>query len=501
MKKQFLFLASLRFLKIAFSAGAVILYARYFGIGFEMDSWVWASGITASIGLMLWGPVNETIRSRFVRLMSESGQAVALSNARSVLLFTTAVSLLVAAVIYFGLPQIIGSLYPTSTPAQSRLLSEIILLMLPSIVIGQVLNLGIAYMNCHDIIYTPEVMGIFSSALNLLCVPLLSPRLGVYSLVVGHYLGILVSLIVVTHFLYVRKVMRGPLHPLVVWQDSKAAIIFAAPLFLSYGAGQMNGLLEKFIGSLLGVGVVSSVNYASQIKSTLQAVLASVLFSLVVPRLTQAASSSDETQFTRMLRDSQRTALICLFFLLPFVFGAAEPIALLLFGKAVSSPAALAEMSTLIRLYVAALLGVVLYLVYGVALLAQQKGKVYAVYGVGSQLASAAFTILLYKILGSSVFAYALLVSHLGAALLMLRHIESSNRRDILEDASKFFLIISLFAALIYAAHEISRVFLSTPAQSLACLVIVNITLLLMLYFFKGIKAFIHAKSITRCRK
>jgi putative peptidoglycan lipid II flippase len=232
MKNKFLLLASLRFMKIAFSAGAVILYARYFGIGFEMDSWVWASGITASVGMLLWGPVNETIRSRFVHLMSESGQAAAFSNARSVLLFTSVVSLLVSAVLYFGLPHIIGSLYPAGTPAQSKLLSEIILLMLPSIVIGQVLNLGVAYMNCQDIIYTPEMMGIFSSALNLLCVPLLAPRLGVYSLVVGYYLGILVSLIIVTHFLYVRKVMRGPLHLLVVWKDSKAAIFLQHHFFL-----------------------------------------------------------------------------------------------------------------------------------------------------------------------------------------------------------------------------------------------------------------------------
>ncbi|MGH7462799.1 MAG: lipid II flippase MurJ, partial [Longimicrobiales bacterium] len=387
----------------------LLLYARAFGIGIQMDSWVFASGVAASVGLALWGPVNEMVRSRFVRQVAETGEDSARTSATSLLVFTSSASVLVCVALFMGAPQIVSTLYAASEPSASTLVLKLFVLMLPSIVIGQVLNLGTAYMNCYDVIYAPEFMGVATAFLNLACVLGLTQLLGIYSLVFGYYLGATLSLVVVLRFLRSRGFLRGTGGAGAILRDARAAILFAAPLFFSYGAGQLNGLLEKYLASLMGVGVMSSVNYASQIKSALQAVLTSVMFSLIVPRLTHAASQWGGGEFKRMFAESQRVAMIFVLIVLPFVFGAADAIATILFGNRMTAPSALREIALLIRLYVAALVPGVLYIVYGVALLAQQKGRAYAALGMAAQLLSALICVALFQTFGPSVFPIALL--------------------------------------------------------------------------------------------
>lgn len=454
MKRQFLLLASLRFVKLSLTVAILMLYARAFGIGIQMDSWVFASGVTASVGLALWGPVNEIVRSRFVRQVAEVGEESARANATSLLVFTSTVSVLLCVVLFMGAPQIVTTLFVTTELAALSLVLKLFVLMLPSIIIGQVLSLGTAYMNCYDVIYAPEFMGVATAVLNLTCVLTLTPLLGIYSLVFGYYLGAVLSLVVVLHFLKSRGFLRGMLGAGAILEDARAAILFAAPLFFSYGAGQLNGLLEKYVASLMGVGVMSSVNYASQIKSTLQAVLTSVMFSLIVPRLTHAASQREGGEFKRMFAESQRVAMIFLLLVLPFVFGTADALAAILFGKSATSVSALQEIALLIRLYIAALVPVVLYLVYGVALLAQQKGRAYAALGVAAQLLSALICVALFHVLGPTVFPIALLLSHLVAALLMLQRIDVQRRRALLAEASAFVALFAAAAVAVLLAHR-----------------------------------------------
>ena len=116
MKRQFLLLASLRFVKLGLTVGILVLYARAFGIGIRMDSWVFATGVTTSVGLALWGPVNEIMRSRFVRQVAESGEEAARASAVSLLVFTSVASVLVCSVLFLMAPQIVSTLYAATVP-------------------------------------------------------------------------------------------------------------------------------------------------------------------------------------------------------------------------------------------------------------------------------------------------------------------------------------------------------------------------------------------------
>ena len=124
----------------------------------------------------------------------------------------------------------------------------------------------------------------------------------------------------------------------------------------------------------------------------------------------------------------QRVVMLFLLAVLPFVWGGADLVAGVLFGKARVSTAELALIAGLIRLYLAALVPVSLYLVHGIALLAQQKNRIYAVWGVAAQLLSAAFSLSLVHVLGARAFPIALLLSHSLAAVVMARAVGPSRQ-------------------------------------------------------------------------
>jgi putative peptidoglycan lipid II flippase len=453
--RQFILLASLRSLKLGLTVAVLLVYARLFGIGITMDAWIFASGTAAAVLMALWGPVNEIVRSRFVRQVAGHGEPHARASAASLLVFTTLASLVLCGGLALCAPWIVDTLYAAAEASRAQdLVVGLFLVMLPSVAIGQVLGLATAYMNCYDVIYAPEFMGIAASGINLACVLVLSPALGIYALAFGYYLGAAFSLAVVLRFLWKKGFFGSFGGWPAVALDARAIVTFALPLYFTFGAGQLNGVLEKYLASLMGVGVISSVNYASQIKATLQAVLTSVLFSLIVPRLTNAAAQPGAPDFRPMFRSAQRMGMAFLGVVLPFIFGTAEGLAVALFGDALSAPSGVQDMALLIRLYVVALVAVVLYLVYGVALLAQQQGRVYAALGVLAQGVSALICVLLFRSVGAAVFPLALAVSHLLAALLMLWRVDVDRRLPLFAECGLHLGGLAVACAVVLLAYR-----------------------------------------------
>lgn len=426
MRRQFLLLALLRFSKLGLSLLFLLICARLFGVGVTMDSWVFASGLVAAAGMFAWGPVNEIVRSRFLLQAARSSFAEAAQSATRLMRFTALGSVLLALVLWLAGPWLLPLLYTGADAESDRLVLQVFVLMLPSLVLGQVLALGAAYLNCCDMIYAPECIGVGAALLSLGCVYALGPSLDVYALIVAHYAGLLFSVLGVLVLLLHRRFLGAELQP-AFGPMVRDYLLFSVPLFFSYGAGQANGMLEKALASSLGAGMVSSVNYASQIKSTLQAVVSSVLFSLAVPRLTHAqATGCSLHEFSLVWREVQRVVVLFLLVVLPPFWGGADLITTVLFGASRVSVGQQSLVTDLIRWYLIALFPVALYLVHGSALLAQQKGRSYAVWGVASQAISACCCLLLVQMLGPKVFPVALLFSHGLAAVAMARAVGGS---------------------------------------------------------------------------
>jgi hypothetical protein len=419
MSRQFMILVALRGVKLLPSVISLILCGHLFGLGLQMDSWVFSFGVISAVSMMLWGPVNEITRSRFLSHVALFGFNVAAETATKLLRFTLIGCGLISFVMWVYAPRILGLLYASELSHADALVLQLFYLLIPSLALGQLNSLGVAYLNCCDVIYVPEVIAIGASTLSLISIFFLAPTFGIYAMAVGHYIYVFISVFFVLFLLHRRRFFRGSWFPLAN-RPMLDYLVFAAPLYLSYLAGAFNGLVEKTLASGMEIGVLTSINYASQIKSTLAAVLTSVIFSLTVPSLTRQASKSFRSpEFLTAWREVQRNVMVFLFAVIPPIWVGSPLIANIIFVSSRIDENKINLVVMLIRYYLLAVVPVALYLVHGAALLAQQKGRSYAIFGIISQAVSAAFAIVLLPIFGPQVFPLGLLFAHILVAIAM----------------------------------------------------------------------------------
>lgn len=403
----------------------MIIYGRIFGVGMQMDAWVLAAGTVAAAGSLAWGPVNEIVRSRFLQQAEHHGFELAARNASQLIKVSAMASAALAVLLLVLGPQLLALLYEGTYKETANLIFQVFSLLLPSLAIVQMLALTSAYLNCCKVIYAPEWIGIGAGILSLVCVVLLAESWGIYSLVVAHYVAITISLAGSWWILYRRKFI-GSTSWLVIDSSVLDYIRFAKPLYISYASGQANAILERSMASSLAAGSVSSLYYAGQIKSTLQAVITSVLFSLAVPQLTRAVFKQDGLGFEGAWREVQGVISLFLVATVPPIFAGSSLIVAVLFGANHLETLNSNVISDLIKFYVLALIPVSLYLVHGAALLAKQRSKTYAVWGVLSQGISIGLMLALFPHIGLQAFPAALFVSHFVAAAMMAREVGPS---------------------------------------------------------------------------
>jgi peptidoglycan biosynthesis protein MviN/MurJ (putative lipid II flippase) len=416
--RQFLLLSVLRFAKLGLALVSLIVYGRVFGVGLQMDAWVFASGVVAAAGMLTWGPVNEIARSRFLQQVGRDGFEQAARDATRLLRVTALGAAALSLVLWGCGPRLVAWLYAGIDAQGAALMLQLFALLLPALVLGQMLALTSAYLNCCGVIYTPEWVGIAAGLFSLFFVVIGAAPWGVHALVAAHYAGLTISLTGSWWLLHRQGFLGACWRPL-IGPGVRDYLHFATPLYLSYGAGQANAVLERSLATSLGPGSVSSLNYSAQIKSTLQAVITSVLFSLAVPRLTRAVVEQDGKAFWPAWRDVQGVVTLFLLGVLPPMIAGASLIVQVLFGLQRLDVAQADIMVDLIRAYLLALVPVSLYLVHGSALLARQRGRIYAAWGVITQAMSIALLLALLPQLGIRAFPVALFVSHSIAAIAM----------------------------------------------------------------------------------
>lgn len=485
-KSTSVYLLLLRFGKIAFNIFTLMLTARYFGVGVEMDSWVIATTVITTIALSLWGPLNETFRAKFVLLREKEGELPTLARVRSLLLVVLLVTLVFSALLFVFVSDLSAVLAP-SIQGDDRLgFTVLLLLLIPSFLISELVSIGTSILNAYNVFFLPEVMGIVTAVINIASIALLAPSVGIYSLLIALYLSSGLLLVVIA--LYLRKLqvplLKGGVS--LSWDQVKPFVYFSLPFFFPYIVGQFNTLLEKNLANQLGIGIVSVVNYSGQFRIILQSVIASVLTTMMVPLLSSAHARGDKRGFSALVLENLHLMFIFLAFVIPFLIAAAEPVVAFLYDRGEMDAASLASIVHLMRWYSGAVLVVIVYLIGGLALMSQERGKLYAFWGVAAQLLAIAVNFAFYRQWGALVFPLSLIVSHLLAGAWMLYKLSVDNRRQLLGYLLRFGLMMGLSTVVqVYLLERVLQVSQHLLVQLLLSGVVSLLVFAPLLFVFK----------------
>lgn len=480
LKKTSIFLILIRFLKIFFSILTLTLIAKYFGVSVEMDIWVIASTLIAAINLTLWGPLNETFRAKFVFLREKQGEVLTMYKVRSLLVFIFFVTFIVSIILAFSSEKIIAIVAPGIVSEEKKFFLMIFLFMIPSLIINEFINIGTSILNAYDVFYLPEVLGIISAVLNLVSIFILAPHFGIFSLIIGTYLSAFIFFITIIFFLQKNEINVFSGGYSIKWKFIKPFIYFSLPFFVPYLITQIQTIIEKFLANSLGEGIVSIVNYSSQFKNITQAVLTSVLVSIMVPTLSMRFAKKDRIGFSNIFKQNIEIIFLFLTLIIPFLIGATDPIVNILFGNSDIDTNSIKKIIYLTRLYVLSILSIMIYLIFGLALLAQQQGRTYAIQGSFAQIIVIVINIIFYKKLGPTVFPISLLISHFLASLFMLKNLDIKTKKIlIIKDLARYILMILILSFLLIKSHEVIE--LSTKNDFIQSFLLFSILVFLFL--------------------
>ena len=191
-------------------------------------------------------------------------------------------------------------------------------------------------------------------------------------------------------------------------------------------------MVEKWLAGLLGEGIISSLDYARQFTVVLQGVFGSILSTVMIPMLTQNYAKNDNGGFNKVLGEHLVVCFTILALAVPLLYGAAQPLCEFFFLRGNVSSETLQVIVVLTRMYAVAFVGIILYLLFGNALLASNKGKLYALCGVLAQILVIAINILFIHYYGIYIFPISVGVSHLISAIIMSRFLKNGNLKSIL---------------------------------------------------------------------
>lgn len=419
MKKTTVLLFILRFIKIAVSFFTLSLTAKYFGVSLDKDVWILAFSSMLVFDNAVWGPINETFRAKFIFLRNEFGENEALNKTKGLLFYSLIISIVMVLFVCFFPILIAKIIAPSFEGEQLEALLTMLIFVAPCLLFNQLSKIGISILNAYESFYIPEISGFITSVINLLLIILLAPHIGIYSLLISYYIGLLILLVLI--FLQIQKLDINLFS--LPWNkefnDFKIFILFALPFFFPYFVGQISGIVEKNLVSSIGVGMVSEIDYSRKFSEILSSVLTSVLATMMVPILSLNFAQKKPKEFVNNFLQIFQLGFLLLTFFVAIFTSCSLSFVKLLYDKGSISDSSLLEISELTMYYSWTTIAVFIYLIFGMVLLSSGQGKKYAFWGVIAQLISIIANILLIDKYGVFVIPFSLFFSHLLSGFCM----------------------------------------------------------------------------------
>lgn len=448
--KETAFLFIFRLCRMLITVITLTYSAKYFGVSMEKDMWVLTLTLITNILLALWGPLNEIFRTKFVFIREQEGEEVAIRRASSLVGFIFCITIIVSMGLIVGASSIARLMTGNMEEDAVRLFTLLLLLQIPSLLINELTNIGISILNAYEVYYLPEIVGFASGLVNLGAMIIFAPVIGIYSLLIATYFGMVVLFVLVLYFLRQKRISIWRRLVGFNWEDVKVFLLFSLPFFFPYFVGQANTLGEKYLAGMLGSGNVSSLDYSRQFINVLQSVLSSVLTTIMVPMLAKQFINKGETEFVRILKENLMVCLFITGLAVCILSGATEPLCCYFFFRGKVSVESLEMIVLLTRSFGIAFIGVLLYLIFGMSLLSSNKGKFYAMVGVVTQIAILVLNLLLCPYYGVRIFPLSFGAVHFVAGLVMFFGLSVTNPKRlafyIFKSIAWIFLFVILFA-------------------------------------------------------
>ncbi|MGX5688839.1 murein biosynthesis integral membrane protein MurJ [Arcticibacter tournemirensis] len=440
-------LGAMKLLRAVLSLVTVVLSAKYFGTSLQRDCWILGSSFVAVGIQVLFGPINETFRTKYIHLKEGKSCDQLVDIINSVILFIVLVALLFTLAVFLFPRFYCGIVASGFSTPENDVLSKMILVLIPSLIVTELTNILSSVLNAHNSFLLPDFFGFLSLFLNIIFIICLAPILGIYSLVISSYLSSFCLLIYLYIELYKRTGYR--FKPQIQFRKYvKPFIIFSIPLYINYLVSQADTLVEKNLTTHLGQGSVSLVDYARKFSDLPVNIMIGVVTTVLTPILsTHYIRRSMEDFYIETQKYFRMLTLLIIPFLSVLVAYSAEVVKVVfLHGAFLRTYVPIT--SDLIVCYAFGTFSVAIYIVYSQVLISQKKILLFSSIAIVGYLCRMVFNLMFYKFLGILTFAISWSVITFLMGNIMLVFSLKVYRKAVIWQAVKIYILFFILVML-----------------------------------------------------
>ncbi len=288
--------------------GAII--GAQFGAGMELDAFYAAYRIPEMLfTLVAGGALGSAFIPIFARFLGKDDLDGAWRVASAtVTLVAIAGTILAVLVGIFGAWITANLLIPEASPAQQALTTDLMRIMLCTVVIFGVSGLAMGILNAYQHFLTPALAPSMNNLGLIIGALFLAPRFGVYGLVIGAVLGALL------HLAIQLPALGGVGPRLRLLTDLRTPGLveimrLMGPRVLGSAVVQVNFLVNTALASGMTPGSFTALTIAFQLMFTVLGVLGQSVGTAVFPSLVALGVQEDFPGFRRMLSGALRSVL------------------------------------------------------------------------------------------------------------------------------------------------------------------------------------------------
>ncbi len=288
-----------------------IVVSAHFGLSQELDAYFIAGTVPTIINNIVAGSaITAAIMPAFARYLTAGKRNefwYVASLITNIILVITAVLTALAMLFAGPLIGLVGAGFP---PATQALAANLLVIMMPTLVLGAGLNMLMAVLNALDRFTAPALIFLALNLGIITTVILLSPVLGIYAVAWGFLIG--VTLQVLIQFVELR-LERPEFHWHLDWRHPAVREVLRAfvPITALSIIAQLNYIVDKTMATGLPAGSVGALYYADSVLGLFYMVGISLGIG-VFPSLSRMAVTDDQASTARAVTVSMRLLIFIL---------------------------------------------------------------------------------------------------------------------------------------------------------------------------------------------
>jgi len=446
-----IFMVVLRILRSGLSVYTVFLSSMYFGVSIHRDSWVLAGAIIASISGLLFGPLMVIFRTAFIGIREEKGEILAIKSTSDLIGIVFLICLVIIIFFEFFPYQIAQFIAPGYNQNEMTSVTNMIRLLMPSLLINQIIVIWNSVLNSYNSFFLPDLFAFFASILNVVLIITLSPEIDINSLVVSNYISS-----IILSFILIRELKRKKIFSLgisIELKNIKPFVIFSFPLYFSFFAAQFLSVVERRLCTYLGPGAVSSFDYSKIFVNATLSLIISIVPIVLTPILAALYVKNNHKEFAKELLQNIRMFMIGILPLAVLFTICSKDLVLLFFAHGKFELSFVSIVSSTMTWWGIGMVGSVLYIISGEALIAQKKIKLLTLLSSFAYITIGIIDLVFYKEYGVSLFAFSWAIIQLILGLLVYFSLLITEKVNVRLILSELFRILIFYAVVFAAAY------------------------------------------------